>query len=215
MKPLFKLKLPTLPARAPRMDSSLLRWAGKACAASTFWSIDGELPDIPKLVMVAAPHSSNWDGVFGILGAAGFGLKANWLGKDSLFKGVGGSLLRKLGGIPVDRSDPSGAVGQVAREFAQRDQLWLVLAPEGTRKKVKKWRSGFWHIATAAQVPILPVHFHYPDKRIGIGQPFMPSPSLDADLERLYRYYAPWRGKGGKNALPAGLDPQDFTTDTS
>jgi 1-acyl-sn-glycerol-3-phosphate acyltransferase len=206
----MKQKFPPLPPLAPFVDRPVLRMVGKTLGALTPWSIQGTLPNIPKLVMLAAPHSSNWDGVFGILGACAFGLRCNWLGKHSLFSGVTGSLMRKFGGIPVDRNDPKGAVGQVAQAFAERERLWLVLAPEGTRKKVKKWRTGFWHIARAAQVPLLPVYFHYPEQHVGIGEPFMASEDLNADLERLYHFYAPYRGKGGKIALPEGMDPSPY-----
>lgn len=203
-------KYPNCPPLAPQVTShGFLRTTGRALIGLSSWKITGELPNVPKLVMLAAPHSSNWDGIYGVLGACAIGLRANWMGKASLFqKPILGRLMRTFGGIPVDRSNPAGAVGQIAEEFAKRERMWVVLAPEGTRRKVPKWRTGFWHLARAAQVPLFLVYFHYPEKRVGCGELFYTTDDMEADLQRLYRYYAPWRGKDGKHALPAGMDPE-------
>lgn len=199
-------KLPACPPSAPRLSGlALARWLGTLLVASSAWRVHGELPDVPKLVMLAAPHSSIWDGVYGIGAACALGLSASWMGKDSLFRGPMGPLMRAFGGIPTDRSHPRGAVGQMIELFKHRERLWLVLAPEGTRKPVAKWRTGFWHIAHGAQVPLLCVYFHFPERVVGVGPLVHTSDDLDADLERLYAFYAPWRGRGGKSALPRAL----------
>jgi 1-acyl-sn-glycerol-3-phosphate acyltransferase len=117
------------------------------------------------------------------------------MGKRELFVGPLGWLIRKLGGIPVERSSTHGVVEQMASRFQRGEPLWLGIAPEGTRKPVKKWRTGFWHIARAADVPILPVYFHYPERTIGVGPLFYTSDEMHADLQELRAFYAPWQGK--------------------
>jgi 1-acyl-sn-glycerol-3-phosphate acyltransferase len=205
-------KYPLCPPLAPQVSrGGFLRTTGRALVGLSSWRITGELPNVPKLIMLAAPHSSNWDGIYGILGACAIGLKATWMGKASLFKKpILGRLMHLFGGIAVDRSNPAGAVGQVTEEFAKRERMWVVLAPEGTRKKVHKWRTGFWHLARAANVPLFLVYFDYQRKEVGCGELFHTTDNLEADMERLYAFYAPWRGKGGKNALPATKNPADY-----
>ena len=123
------------------------------------------------------------------------GIDISFMGKRELFVGPLGWLIRKLGGIPVERSSTHGVVEQMAARFQRGKPLWLGIAPEGTRKPVKKWRTGFWHIARAADVPILPVYFHYPERTIGVGALFITTDDLDADLQRLRDFYAPWQGR--------------------
>ena len=130
------------------------------------------------------------------------GIRPTWMAKDSLFRGPLGWLLRQLGAVATDRSNPNGVVGQTVAALREAPAMWLVLAPEATRRRVAKWRSGFYHIAVGAGVPILPVYFHYPERRIGIAELFHPSGDMDADLRALQQLYAPWKGKDGKSALP-------------
>jgi 1-acyl-sn-glycerol-3-phosphate acyltransferase len=113
-----------------------------------------------------------------------------------------------LGGIATDRSNPRGAVGQMVELFREREKLWLFLAPEGTRKPVPKWRTGFWHIAQEAGVPILLVHVDFPQRCISVGGLFQPTGDKERDLQSLYDYYRPFKGKNGKSGLPtSALDP--------
>jgi 1-acyl-sn-glycerol-3-phosphate acyltransferase len=200
------LKLPTLPPDVPALEGKqLLRSFGRFFAERSGWRVD-ELPNVSKAVVLAAPHSSNWDGWVGVCGAMGIGVRINWLGKDTLFRWPFGGLIRAFGGIATDRSSASGVVDQIAQTLAEAERMWLVLAPEGTRKKVKKWRTGFWHIAEKAKVPIIPGYLHYPEKRIGFGSPMMTTGDMQADLQTLYEFYAPFRGKGGKTALPTEFE---------
>jgi 1-acyl-sn-glycerol-3-phosphate acyltransferase len=118
------------------------------------------------------------------------------LGKDSLFRvPLLGAVLRHLGVIPVDRSAAHGVVEQAAAMIRRADKIWFALAPEGTRKPVERWKTGFWKIARAAGVPVLPAYFHYPDKVIGIGPVFQPGDDMAADIARLRAWYRPWQGK--------------------
>lgn len=198
-------KLPLLPAQAPRITGQApVRALGKLVVGMSSWRVSGEFPDLPKLVAIAAPHSSNWDGFFGIAAIYALGLRVSWMGKSSLFRYGLGPAMRGLGGIATERSNPRGAVGQMVDLIAAREQIWLALAPEGTRKVVPAWRSGFWHIAHEAQVPIMPVYIDFPSKTIGLMAPLHTSGDKAADLQRIYQLYLPWRGKGGKHPLPPG-----------
>ncbi len=184
-----------LPPAAPQFPPS---WQRRLCAALLTrcgWRVTGSLPDCAQLVVIAAPHSSWWDGAWGLLCKVALGLDLAFMGKQELFRGPLGWALRRMGGIPIERSEAHGVVDQMIARFRDKPQLWLGIAPEGTRRRVTKWRSGFWQIARAADVPILPVAFDYPTKTITIGPVFAPSADLAADLVALRAYYAPFRGK--------------------
>ncbi|WP_101926898.1 MULTISPECIES: lysophospholipid acyltransferase family protein [Luteimonas] len=186
-----------VPPRAPRVKPSrLARWVGRNILRLGGWRLIGELPDEPRLVLIGAPHSSNWDGVWGFAAKAALGLDIRVLGKDSLFRiPVLGWVLRKLGVIPVDRSKAYGVVQQAAAAINGPQPFWYGLAPEGTRKRVERWKPGFLKIAKTANVPILRMYFHYPDKVIGFGPLFHPGDDPDADMAEIRAWYAPWMGK--------------------
>lgn len=180
--------MPQLPQNARRR---LCRWF----LDRRGWRIVGTFPDLAKLVLIAAPHSSWWDGFWGLLFKVALGADVRFMGKRELFVGPLGWLLRSLGGIPIERASAHGLVAQMAARFRASEQLWLGIAPEGTRKHVARWRSGFWHIARAAGVPILPVAFDYPTRTITIGAVFAPGADLSADLAELHAFYARFHGK--------------------
>lgn len=187
-----------LPRMPPHMPQFAPSWFGRLCrlvVVRSGWRLVGELPDLSKLVLIAAPHSSNWDAVWGLLFKVGLRADVHFMAKREIFFWPLGSLLRVLGGIATDRNAARGVVAEMRRQFEQRERFWLALAPEGTRKKVYKWKTGFWHIARAARVPILPVYFHYPQRTIGLGPLFQPSDNLDGDMTRIRAFYAQWRGK--------------------
>lgn len=147
------------------------------------------MPDLPKFVAIVAPHTSNWDFVVGISALLALDLRASWLGKDTLFRGPAGPILRRLGGIPVQRGAPHQVVEQMAGEFAARERLILGIAPEGTRRKVEHWRSGFWHIARRAGVPIVAISLDYGRRVARINAPFRPTGSFEEDVAVLKRMY--------------------------
>jgi 1-acyl-sn-glycerol-3-phosphate acyltransferase len=188
--------VPPLPPSAPRVrPNPFTRWLGRTILRLGGWHVAGTLPDLPKLVLIAAPHSSNWDGVWGFAAKLALGFEVRVLGKAQLFWWPLGPVLRRLGVIPIDRSSPQGTVGQAVAMIRASERIWYALAPEGTRKPVERWKSGFWKIAHEAQVPILPAYFHYPDRRIGIGPLFHTSGDMAADIAALRAWYAPWMGK--------------------
>jgi 1-acyl-sn-glycerol-3-phosphate acyltransferase len=145
------------------------------------WDIEGEMPDLPRFVIIVVPHTSNWDFFAGLACDLALDMDASWLAKHSIFKGPWGPLLKSLGGIPIDRSTAHNVVAQVADEFARRDKLVLAITPEGTRKKVTSWKSGYWHIARAAGVPIVPVGLDFRRRAAVIGEPRYPTDSIEND----------------------------------
>ncbi|CCQ12545.1 phospholipid/glycerol acyltransferase [Pseudoalteromonas luteoviolacea B = ATCC 29581] len=128
------------------------------------WKVAGHFPEHPKFVAAVAPHTSNWDFIIGIAVKLSLGVKIRFLGKHTIFIGPLGWLLRRWGGIPVDRRSAHGIVGEAKLIFSQHEQLILGLAPEGTRKYAKEWKSGFLYIAKEANVPIVPMALDYRTK---------------------------------------------------
>ncbi len=194
----MKGRLPKPQQLPPKMPKLADNWRRRLCRSVLKlcgWSLVGEFPNVFRAVLIAAPHSSWWDGVWGLLLKVGIGAEIHFMGKQELFSGPLGGLLRKLGGMPVDRAAAKGVVEQMIDQFGGHERLWLGIAPEGTRKPVKRWRSGFWHIAHDARVPIVTAWFNYPDKTIGVGPLFHTSDDMEADLVRLRAFYAPFRGK--------------------
>ncbi|MBS0557595.1 MAG: lysophospholipid acyltransferase family protein [Proteobacteria bacterium] len=189
--PVFPRAPPNMPQFAPSGAGALCRWLFARCG----WRIVGEFPDVPKLVAIAAPHSSNWDVIWALLVKIGMRLNVRFIGKREAFFWPLGPILRGFGGIAIDRRHAQNVVSDMADMFAANEKLWLAIAPEGTRKQVKEWKSGFWRIARAADVPILPVYFHYPEKTIGLGPLIHPSDDLDADMAKIREFYRPWQGK--------------------
>jgi 1-acyl-sn-glycerol-3-phosphate acyltransferase len=185
-----------LPPSVPRVRPNRFgRWFGRTLLRLGGWRMVGAFPDLPRVVLIGAPHSSNWDGVWGFAAKLALGLDIKILGKHQLFWWPMGSILRRLGVIAVDRSAAHGVVEQAASLIAQADQFWFGLAPEGTRKPVDRWKPGFWKIARAAGVPVLPAYFHYPDKIIGIGPLFELTDDMMGDIGRIRDWYRPWQGK--------------------
>lgn len=150
------------------------------------------LPD--KFVVIAAPHTTNWDLPLALAMARLAGIHVEWLGKDSLFKPPIGWLMRRIGGVPVDRSTNRGMVEEMAAQFETRDSLHLLIAAEGTRSQGDYWKSGFYRIALAAGVPIATGYCDKPGKRCGFGPLLYPTGDVSADMDTLREIYAPYQG---------------------
>lgn len=191
MKPV----VPELPPNAPRAHPAWLRACARGFLRLCGWRVTGTAPDLPKLMVIAAPHTSAWDGIYGLAAKVALGADISFMGKAELFAGPLGPLLRWLGGFPVNRSSSRGAVEQVVQRFASSEKLWLAMAPEGTRREVEHWKTGFWRIAVAADVPVLCIYFHYPERSMGLGEVFEMSGDVGCDMQRIRRYYRPWIGR--------------------
>lgn len=162
---------------------------GKGFLAASGWTIGGALPSAKKYVLIAAPHTSNWDFPMSI--AAAFALQVNihWLGKQQLFDGPLGPLYRALGGIPVDRSKANNMVDRMAELFAASDELVLMVPAEGTRSKRDYWKSGFYHIARRANVPIALGFLDFDRKQAGVGPLVYPTGDYRQDMDVIRAFY--------------------------
>jgi 1-acyl-sn-glycerol-3-phosphate acyltransferase len=177
--------IPALGPDVPSRGGTVLRAAGRALLALLGWRIEGQIPNSPRCVIIVAPHTSNWDFVIGLLALLALDLRVTWLGKHQIFRPPFGRLLRSLGGVPVDRQSPDGVVEQAAAVLAPPRSTFVAVAPEGTRRKVERWKSGFWRIARRAGVPILPVAFDFRTRAVVLGEPYMPTGDYTADLAEL------------------------------
>ncbi len=159
------------------------------------WTIEGDAPTARKYVVIAAPHTSNWDFPLTIAIAFRLKIKVFWMGKDSLFRGVMGPIMRWLGGISVDRSQATGLVQQVVDEFSRNPDLIVAIPPEGTRSRVQRWKSGFYHVACNAHVPIALGFLDFKRKVGGINGLFEPTGNYEKDLQSIQRFYQRIAGK--------------------
>ncbi|MEZ6187149.1 MAG: lysophospholipid acyltransferase family protein [Planctomycetota bacterium] len=154
------------------------------------WSVAGEVPPDPKFVMIAAPHTSNWDFPYMIAISYALGVRLRWLGKASLFRFPFGIFMRGMGGIPVDRSKRNNLVDQVADAFARHERLIVTVPAEGTRAGgTGYWKSGFYRMAQAAGVPIALGFLDFTNKRGGIGPMIVPTGDVQADMDRIRAFY--------------------------
>jgi 1-acyl-sn-glycerol-3-phosphate acyltransferase len=176
---------------------SVLRYLSILVMKLLGWKVDGALPsDGAKSVLIAAPHTSNWDFPYTLMTAFVLGLNIRWLGKSSLFRFPFGSAMRWLGGIPVDRSQSNNLVAQAARSLRESTEpMQLVVPPEGTRSKTRYWKTGFYYIANAANVPIVMAYMDYPHKRAGLGPVLVPTGDIERDMETIKAFYAQYQGK--------------------
>lgn len=168
------------------MMQGIARFILKVCG----WTCSAHTPNYKKCVLVVAPHTSNWDFVWGRLGYTALGRSANFLIKQEWMKvPVFGFLLKKLGGIPVDRSKASHFTDQIAALFQQLDEFNLAITPEGTRKRNPRWKRGFYHIALKSQVPIVLVTIDYASKHLSLSAEFTPTGNEQADIKAVMHHF--------------------------
>ncbi len=153
------------------------------------WRLEGARPAARRFVIVGAPHTSNWDFVFFIGTTHHFGITPRFMGKQSLFRWPLRRFMFDMGGVPVDRAKRGNYAEAMVAAFAAHDDFALVIAAEGTRSAVGKWRSGFWHIARGAGVPVVPAWVDHEAMTGGLGPEIMPSDDFDADMARLAEFY--------------------------
>ena len=166
------------------------------------WKVKLELPDVKKYMLIAAPHTSNWDFPLGILVKSSQKIKLNFLGKGALFESPFGWLFRALGGIPVYRKKKLNMVDQMVEQFNQREHMILAMSPEGTRSYLEYWHSGFYHIAYKAGVPIAMATLDFGNKMVKLGSTFMPTGDIQADMKLIRAFYAGVQGKIPENQGP-------------
>lgn len=172
------------------------RWLGRRILSLLGWRIEGELPNVKKLVAAAAPHTSNWDFILAMSCILALGVKMSYLMKSEAFFWPFKSLFLTLGGIPIDRKSKADNVEQIVSWYDKSDYLWLGITPEGTRSKVKSWKSGFLRIADQAKIPVLLIGWDYPNKVLTLDQLWMVTGDHDADLEKIQTYMvSKYRGR--------------------
>ena len=174
----------------------VLRLVSRLCLRLLGWRLLGSIaPQMKKAVVIAAPHTSNWDLPYSLMAGFGLGLQAHWLGKASLFRFPFGGVMRWLGGIGVERSRPGQLVSAAVNCFkASEGPLFLMIPPEGTRSKVREWKTGFYYIAQGAQVPIILAYMDHGKKEAGLGPCLEITGNLEQDMATVKAFYAPIRG---------------------
>ncbi len=171
------------------------QWLGATVLRLGGWRVVGELPDLPRMMLCAAPHTSNWDFVWGMAAILKMDCQVRWLGKHTIFRPGTRRLLRWLGGIPVDRANPASLIEDVAALAEREGSIAFAMAPEGTRKKVDKWKSGFLRIAQAADCEVVLAGFDFPSRCLVVGERFTPSGQVDADIADIKQRYSQFSAK--------------------
>jgi 1-acyl-sn-glycerol-3-phosphate acyltransferase len=168
---------------------TLVRWFSIVILRILGWRTEGRKPSAPKFVLVGAPHTSNWDFPYGLFILFVLRVKIYWMGKEALFRKPFESFFKWLGGIPIDRSRSKNMVAQSIEQFNQNERLILTITPSGTRKRVKKWKTGFYYIAQGANVPIVLGFLDYRRKVGGLGPMIHPTGDVDADMKTIRAFY--------------------------
>ncbi len=191
------MKQPIIGDALPRRGNFLTKLIATSLLSLTGWKIVADIPNLSKFLIIAAPHTSNWDFLLAVGTIFFLGLKLSWMGKHSLFKAPFGGVFRWLGGIPINRTKEGGGgvVDATIDAYTANDKLIIGIAPEGTRTKVEKWKTGFYHIARGANIPILLVAFDYGCKTVRVGPTFNPTGDITADLIHLQSYFSKIKGK--------------------
>ena len=183
--PIPYVDIPTPSTNTPVRGNAFSRFLGRVGVLLSGWRILGDIPDIPKFILIGAPHSSNWDFILFLMLTFSTGIDLSFLGKHTLFRAPFGGFMRWVGGISVDRRKKQNTVAQVTEVFTRREKFALLIAPEGTRRNVKGWKTGFYYMAQQAQVPVVPFVINYDKKTLGFGHPFFTTGDLEADLKTL------------------------------
>jgi Acyltransferase len=182
--------VPDLGAHTPRRGNGLSRGLGSLGLVLLRWRFEGAVPDVPRCVAIVAPHTSNWDFVVGLAALLAVGLHGRFLGKNTIFRPPFGFFARWAGGIPVDRNRADGVVAQAIASMRDGDPFFLALAPEGTRRRVDRWKTGFYRIAQGAEVGIWPVTLDYRTRVVRLHPLVALSGDMDADLVRLRSHFS-------------------------
>ncbi len=177
--------VPLLPPSVPRTHGPLVSAFGRLTMRLTGWRFEGNFPDCAKMMTIVSPHTSNWDVPVGLQAKFALQWEVRFVAKQELFWWPLGAILRSLGSVPVDRSAAGDVVDSTVDAFRRADKLCLLITPEGTRRKVKRWKSGFHRIARGAGVPIVLITFDYPRKVVRLGPAFTPTDDYERDLAEI------------------------------
>lgn len=175
--------------------NTLMHWLSRLILRLLGWRIEGKAPAVPKYVLIAAPHTSNWDFPFTLMVCFALRIPVYWMGKASLFPPVLGSIMRWLGGIPVERSRQGNLVQSTVDAFQRSARLTVIIPPEGTRSKVTHWKTGFYYIAQGAGLPIALGFLDFKRKRAGVERLFEVTGDIEADMVKIQAFYAHITGK--------------------
>ena len=177
--------------------NTVLRWFSIGFLKASGWKIYGQLPaNGRKSVLIAAPHTSNWDLPYTLMVAFALRLNVYWMGKQSLFKAPFRGVMLWLGGIPIQRESSNNVVEASIAAIQNADgPVQLIVPPEGTRSKARYWKTGFYYIALGANVPIVMAYMDYARKESGLGPVFEPTDNIEADMVTIQAFYAPFKGK--------------------
>ncbi len=190
-----RVNVPAIGAQVPRRGNAFTTWLAVSLMRLTGWRFEGAFPDVPKCVLLVAPHTSNWDFPTGVMAMYALGIRGTFLGKHTLFRFPLGIVMRFLGGVPVDRAAAGDVVGETVRHVQSHPSALIVISPEGTRSLTTRWKSGFYRIAERAQVPIFPVGFDFPRKTIVFHPLVTVTGDMDRDVAALQALYRPSMAK--------------------
>lgn len=185
----------------------MMQWIAKLILKLTGWQIINELPENKKYILIAAPHTSNWDFPLGLLIKFSQKLPLNYLGKAALFDSPFGWFFRATGGIPVYRKKKLNMVDQMVQQFEQSEQMILAMSPEGTRSYREFWKSGFYHIALKAGIPIAMGTLDYSNKMVRLGNALVPSGNIHEDMKIIRAFFENVKGKKPHNQGPIQVKP--------
>ena len=175
-----------------------IRWLGRSLLSILGWKVLGSIAEDhaeKNLVVIVAPHTSNWDGVIGVAAIAGLDARISFLGKDTAFKYGLGTFLKYMGGIPIDRSNPSGVINDAIEKIRRINGTLLGMSPEGTRSKVDAWKTGFLRIAKGIDAKIIPASLDFAKKEVLLGKTFTPTGDNKKDILSLQDYYKDFTAK--------------------
>jgi 1-acyl-sn-glycerol-3-phosphate acyltransferase len=179
----------------PGLAARLVRRVLVALYKRGGWTSVGTVPTLQRFVLIAVPHTSNWDFPYFLGVTQALGIRTHFIAKASLFRWPMGGFMRQVGGVRLDRVNARDTVQQMIEEFARRDDFVLTIAPEGTRGAVSKWRTGFYQIALGAGVPIVCGFMDYPTRTSGLGPVIVPTGDYDADMAPAFAFYRDITGK--------------------
>ena len=190
------MEIPILGDALPRRGNRFSQRISRSLMSLFGWRIEADIPNLPKFVLVGAPHTSNWDFILTMATQFALSVQISWMAKRSLFRWPFKGIMEWLGGVPIDRAAQGGGiVDQTVEVFNNRDKFVIAIMPEATRSKAHQWKTGFYHIAEGAKVPLVMVRFDYGRKVMGVGPTLEPSGDMTADIAQIQSIYSGIEGK--------------------